>query len=194
MRRDRFFFCSYLAALVLSACILDSCDDDENPVAGTDTSDILLATFSGGVFGSGWSTPPPMPLTAKVEFGVADPSDPTSDDPDPMLHYDGLGNRRSKTYSEGNTPDFATVAARLTDGVDEATLHGVIITGSGGGSQGGLESGLEYSPSITRTGPDLTGFVVTRIIVRMDKLTASQSGPPYTLEATYTGTIRGHEE
>jgi hypothetical protein len=167
----------------------------DSPVAPK--ADIVLATFtqsinSTGTGGSG----PTMPLTARPEFGVAsDPPDPSSDYPIPLLFENEALTAVGQTIIDNfTTPDFKTVANRLTDGTDEGIYHQLLIDGWGGSGGGGSESNaLAYASGVSRSGPDLAGYVVTSISLKLTELSATQSGTSWTVKASMTGTIRGHE-
>ncbi len=167
----------------------------DSPVAPR--ADIVLATFTHASSGSGTGVPgPDMPMVARPEFGVySDSPDPSSDYPIPLLfEEDSLTTVGQTITATSATPSFKTTTDRLTDGIDEGIFHQLLIDGWGGSGTGAKESnGLTYGSGVSRSGPDLIGYVVTSISLKLTELSASQSGSTWTVNASITGTIRGHK-
>lgn len=182
-------------ALLCAVLVAGGCGED-NPVdAGPGEMD--LASFTQ-VLNTTGPVGPPLPAKVNVQFGVySDPPDTSSDFPIPMIFGDytfsQAGQSIRRTVAE---PDVATTAARLVDGIDEGIYHQVHFDGGGGGvGTGWNESqGLTYAPGLARSGPDLAGYVVTSIAVKITELSVVQEDDGrWTSHVTAVGTIRGRK-
>jgi hypothetical protein len=79
------------------------------------------------------------------------------------------------TFGPGDDPEFAALALILMNGVDDPIrVRGEHANGSNSGS--GNESSLLVGLVPGFTGPDLSGYVLTRIQIVIDQLSAAPDG------------------
>ena len=123
---------------------------------------------------SGSSAPP---LSSDVfRFSLCLDSDPAG-----TRVFEGVGVRpadqgRTFTIEAADDPQFATLAAILTNGLDDTIAVEERNADGGGGARIGPESVFLVGLDPGFTGPDLSGFTLTRIRLVVDQFSTTLNG------------------
>ncbi len=177
------------AALTVLVVALAGCGKDATSPA--EVLELATLTVDSGYGGAGTRA---APRDLEIEFGVqSDPPDNSSDYPSPLIFGDIVMSQVGQSYvlPLDGSADAATVAARLTDGVDESIWLGVAVDGVSSFGTGSREStGFDYTqPDLGH--PDFAGYDLTTMVVTLDDLTLTQAADHYTVHVAATISIRG---
>jgi hypothetical protein len=107
--------------------------------------------------------------------------------PTPVLIYDFVTPSevsRTFSWSAASTPEFSTLVARMTDGIDENINF--YENGNWGGNAESVWLTGVFGSSLSMNGVDLQGFNISRIDMRVDSLTLTTPGRDLYGDGTWT--------